>query len=67
MSNLTIYKRDPSDKDLRKMSNYCRDNQLRLTKFEHIDVSDISYDCDMIACFTFSDSEDAMLFKLRFK
>jgi hypothetical protein len=57
---------DPTDTEIADMLDYCHEYSLSLTKFENVDVSDISGKWDTIATFKFHKDEDALFFKLKY-
>ena len=52
---------------IKKMRNWCYENDLLLVWWELRDVSDHSYIHDEIAAFYFGREEDATMFTLKFK
>jgi len=62
-----VYICDPADGKMTEMIEYCHDQNLKLFSYDNTDVSDCSGQWDTIARFSFTNSEDALIFKLRFK
>ena len=62
-----IYFKDLSDEELNARLDYCQENKLALESFSTVDVSDQSYTTDTISRFSFSSTDDALVFKLKFK
>lgn len=62
-----VYICDPSDGKMTEMVEFCDEHGLKLKSYDNTDVSDCSGQWDTIACFRFENSEDALVFKLKFK
>jgi hypothetical protein len=58
---------DLSDESLYEMLDYCLEHRLSLEKYENSDVSDLSLKWDMLSTFIFTNEDDLLVFKLRFK
>ena len=64
-NSVMIY--DPSDEKLGEMLDYCCMNKLTLEKYEVVDVSDVSEWWDVLAIFKFTNEEDMLFFKLKYR
>jgi hypothetical protein len=53
--------------NIKKMRNWCWDNNLSLVWSELVDTSDVDYNYDHVAAFWFIDARDAIAFTLKFK
>jgi hypothetical protein len=62
-----VYICDPTDGAMEEMVDFCREQGLKLVSYDNTDVSDCSGQWDTIARFRFESTEDALLFKLRYK
>ena len=62
-----VYICDPTDTDMSNMVDFCHAQGLVLVSYDNTDVSDCSGQWDTIARFSFDNTEDALLFKLKFK
>jgi hypothetical protein len=62
-----VYICDPTDAAMEEMVDFCKEQGLKLESYDNTDVSDCSGQWDTIARFRFEDTEDALIFKLRYK
>ena len=62
-----VYICDPTDAAMEEMVDFCTTQGLKLESYDNTDVSDCSGQWDTIARFRFENTEDALLFKLRYK
>jgi len=64
---LEVYICDASDLQYEAMIEFCEENNLKMKSYGNQDVSDVSGQWDTIALFRFENTEDALVFKLKFK
>lgn len=61
-----VYHHDLTDNEVAAMLEFCL-TEIQLIKYEFTDVSDVSYNYDVIHHFTFRTEGDAIVFRLKFK
>jgi len=52
---------------IKKMRNWCYDNELSLVYWELVETADVSAYFDEVAAFYFANGRDATLFSLKYK
>ena len=53
--------------NVKKMRNWCWDNELSLVWWELVETADFSLEFDQVAAFYFIEGKDATMFSLKFK
>ena len=63
----TVFIHDITDEMMTEMIDFCHTNNLHLEKYQNVDISDLSLQWDTLASFDFTDEDDVIVLKLRFK